>query len=154
MSLNVSTIHVGDQEFTLRLTSKAVMNYAKKHGTDGGSPVIAVLEAVNNLEAKGDLLTNALNHPENKNKIKDGYLLLDLMADDPIWQEPEAKNKLILDLAHESGLLGDDDYDSLLVPVAESNRNLISTMAKLLTGQPISTNAAGEAAETAEGNPT
>lgn len=153
MSLNVCTINVGDQEVTLRLTSKAIMNYCKKHGAEGGSPVIAVLEAVNNIEAKGDLLTNALTHPENHNKIKDGFALLDLMADDPSWKEPKCKNALILDLAHEAGLLGDEDYMSLVDPVADSSKTLIDTMARLLTGKPIDSGVSDQEAENQE-NPT
>ena len=75
------------------------------------------------------------------------------MADSGSWDR-HIVNDTILELARQSGLLTDDDYLSLIDPVRENGEKLISTMAKLLTGQPISTNAAGEAAETAEGNPT
>ena len=154
MSLNVTTINVADQVFSLRLTSKGIMNYSKKHGTDGGSPVIAVLEAVNNIEAKADILTNALLHPENANKVKDGYTLLDLMADDPEWKAPQAKNVLILELARDAGLLSDEDYSSLLEPVTESSKALIDAMSRLLTGNPIDNEATGTVSENAEVNPT
>ena len=152
--MNFHNINIGDRAFTLRLTSKAIFNYCKKHGTDGGSPIIAILEAVNNLEAKADLLTHALNHPDNKNSVRDGYALLDLMADDSEWKTPLAKNQLILDLALEAGLLDESEYAELQEPVAKSSKALIDTMAKLLIGAPI-----GDAATTGdqpehEENPT
>lgn len=153
MSLNVTTVCVGEQEFTLRLTSKAIMNYCQKHGNEGNSPVIAVLEAVNDISAKIDLFTNALNHPENKNTLKDGAALLDLMADDDSWKDPQVKNDLILTLAQQSGLLSDEDYLSLIDPVAENGKKLISTMAKLLKGEPVNGSAAEGQTETQE-NPT
>lgn len=154
MSLNVVEICVGDKNLTLRLTSRAIMNYAKKHGSEGSSPVIAVLEAVNNIEARADLLTAALGHPDNHNDIKDGYKLLDLMADSGSWDR-HIVNDTILELARQSGLLTDDDYLSLIDPVRENGTKLIATMAKLLTGQPIGGNVAPAAADTAEGeNPT
>lgn len=153
MSLNVATVCVGGQEFTLRLTSKAIMNYCQKHGNEGGSPVVAVLEAVNSISAKIDLFTNALNHPENKNGLKDGAALLDLMADDNSWKDPQAKNDLILTLAQQAGLLSDEDYLSLIDPVAENGKKLISTMTKLLRGEPLDNKAAEGQPET-QGNPT
>lgn len=153
MSLNVSTIYVGDKECTLRLTSKALMNFNLKHGAEGNSPVVAVLNAVNDYAARIDLFTNALNHPENKNTIKDGAMLLDLMADSGSWDR-NGVNTLILDLAHQSGLLDADDYLALVDPVTQSGSKLIKTLSKLLTGEDVS---AGEAeADEASGaeNPT
>lgn len=153
MSLNVKTIQVGDQEFSLRLTSKAIMSYCKKHGSEGGSPVIAVLEAVNNIEAKIDLLTAALTFPDTKNKLRDGSTLLDQMADDPAWT-PKRKNELILDLALESGLLSEEDYVALIDPVEENSKQLITTMARLLTGKPIGAEAEAPTSEATGENPT
>ena len=152
MSLNVMTISVGDKTLTLRLTSRAIMNYCKKHGSEGGSPVIAVLEAVNNIEARADLLTAALGHPDNHNEIKDGYKLLDLMADSGIWDR-HTINDTILELARQSGLLTDEDFLSLIDPVRENGEKLISTMARLLTGKPVEGTAPDTQGEQTE-NPT
>ena len=152
MSLNVMTISVIDREYTLRLTSRAVMNYSKKHGSEGGSPVIAVLEAINNIEARADLLTAALGHPDNHNEIKDGYKLLDLMADSGSWDR-HIVNDTILELARQAGLLTDEDYLALIDPVRDNSEKLISTMASLLTGKPIDGGNGGD--QTAEQeNPT
>lgn len=153
MSLNVKTIHVGDREFTLRLTSKALLNYNQKHGQEATSPLVAVLQAVEDLDARIDLLSNALNHPENKNSLKDGGTLLDLMADDYAWSNAKV-NELILTLAHESGLLDEDDYLSLIDPVAENGKKLISTLSNLLTGNPVGGNAEGTSETGAAENPT
>lgn len=152
MSLNVMTISVGDKTLTLRLTSRAIMNYCKKHGSEGGSPVIAVLEAVNNIEARADLLTAALGHPDNHNEIKDGYKLLDLMADSGSWDR-HCINDTILELARQSGLLTDEDFLSLIDPVRENGEKLISTMARLLTGKPVEDTVPDSQGEQAE-NPT
>lgn len=135
MSLNVKTIRVGDKEFTLRLTSKALLSFNLKHGSEGASPVVPVLQAVSDLAARCDLFAHALTHPENKNAVKDGGQLLDLMADDPSWDN-NSINELILELAHESGLLTEEDYLSLIDPVAQSGKQLINTLSRLLVGKP------------------
>lgn len=152
MSLNVTEISVGEKTLTLRLTSRAIMNYCKKHGSEGGSPVIAVLEAVNNIEARADLLTAALGHPDNHNEVKDGYKLLDLMADSGSWDR-HIINDTILELARQSGLLTDEDYLSLIDPVRENGEKLISTMARLLAGKPVEESSPDSQGDQAE-NPT
>lgn len=136
MSLNVKTIRVGDTEVTLRLTSKALLNFNLKHGSEGNFPVIAVLDAINNYSSRIDLFTNALNHPENKNIVKTGDALLDQMADDSTWDR-RAVNVLILELAEESGLLDGDAASALIEPIVESDKNMISMLSNLLAGKPI-----------------
>ena len=152
MSLNVSTINVGGATLTLRLTSKALLNFSLKHGAAGQSPVVAVLSALDDMEARIDLLTNALNHPDNKNAVKNGADLLDMMADDPSWPRDEV-NHLFLELAHQSGLLNSEDFSNLLEPVAQNSKKLISTLADLLTGKPAGVAAAVPEADSEE-NPT
>lgn len=155
MSLNVKPIVVGDKELTLRLTSKALVNFNLKHGIEGNSPTIAVLGAVNDMAARIDLFTNALTHPENKNPIKDGGLLLDLMADDPSWSKDEV-NELILTLAAESGLIHPEEASSLLSSVRENSTKMISALGRLLTGEPNAqeSTAADDGQSDAEENPT
>lgn len=152
MSLNVKSITVNGTEVTLRLTSKALLNFNLKHGAAGQSPVVAVLSALDDMEARIDLFTNALSHPDNKNTVKNGADLLDLMADDPCWARDQA-NCLILELAYESGLLSGEDFSSLLEPVAQNSKKLISTLADLLAGKPVGT-AGAEATTDSEENPT
>lgn len=152
MNLNVTTIHVGEATLTLRLTSKALLNFNLKHGAAGQSPVVAVLSALDDMDARIDLLSNALNHPENKNAVRNGADLLDMMADDPNWPRDEV-NHLILELAHQSGLLSSEDFTNLLEPVAQNGKKLISTLADLLVGKPVGA-AAAEAEADSEENPT
>lgn len=153
MSLNYHEINVGDKLITLRLTSKALMNFNLKHGAEGNSPVVAVLNAVNDYSARIDLFTNALNHPENRNTVKDGGLLLDLMADSGCWSR-ETINGLILDLAEESGLLTEDDRQALAAPVSKSNAHLLDALSRLLTGESIPADKADDSAEAEYENPT
>ncbi len=149
MSLNVKTLNIGDTDITLRLTSKALFNFNQKHGSAGSSPLIALLSSVDDIGARMDLLTNALNHPENKNKIKDGGQLLDFLTDNS-WDR-DAVNLLILELAQESGLISCEELSSLMDPVAENGKRLVDKLADLLSGKPMGSDAQEDAGEE---NPT
>ena len=153
MSLNVHEIRLGEQVVTLRLTSKALMQFNLKHGVEGNSPAVAVLGAVSDYDARIDLFTNALNHPENKNKVKQGDQLLDLLVDHS-WDR-DAVNQLILDLAEESGLLKSGDVADLMDSVSENGNRMIRTLGNLLRGEDPRAEAQqdGSDEETAE-NPT
>lgn len=153
MSLNVKTIRVGETEITLRLTSKALLNFNLKHGIEGNSPVVAVLNTVSDYAARIDLFTNALQHPENKNAVKTGDTLLDMMADDPTWDR-DGVNLLILELAEESGLILAEEVSSLVDPVVENGNKLVSTLAKLLAGESVSTESQEKAPADSAENPT
>lgn len=153
MSLNVKTIMVNGTEVTLRLTSKALLNFNLKHGTAGQSPVVAMLSALDDMEARIDLFTNALNYPDNKNAVKNGADLLDMMADDEFEWSRDCVNRLILELAEESGLLSSEDFSSLLEPVEQNSKKLISALANLLAGKPVGAGST-EPEAGSEGNPT
>lgn len=132
MSLNVHEIQLSGKTVTLRLTSKALLNYNLKHGVEGNSPAVAVLNAIGDYQARADLFTNALNYPENTNTIKDGCTLQDLLADNS-WDR-DAVNRLILDLAVEAGLLKPDEGDTLCECAAASGAKVVNTLGKLLRG--------------------
>ena len=153
MSLNVKTITVGGTEVTLRLTSKALLSFNLKHGAAGQSPVVAVLSALDDMEARINLFTNALTHPDNKNTVKNGADLLDMMADDTLDWSRDRVDSLILDLAEDSGLLSNEDHLNLLEPVEQNRKKLVSTLADLLVGKPVGT-AGTEPQGDSEGNPT
>ena len=137
MSLNLKHINVGGTEVTLRLTSKALCNLNLKHGAEGASPLVAVLNAVTDYNTRIDLFTNALCHPNNENPIKKGDELLDMMADDPCWGRDEV-NLLILKLAELSGLIHSEEFSSLISPVVDSGNKLVETLGKLLAGKSVS----------------
>lgn len=157
MSLNVKTITVGDRDLTLRLTSKALMQFNLKHGIEGNTPTIAVLGAVSDMAARIDLFTNALTHPESKNSVKDGGLLLDLMADDPSWSRDEV-NQLILELASESGLIHPEEVSTLLQSVKDNCDRTITTLGRMLSGEAVhggsDSSTESEDAGESEENPT
>lgn len=132
MSLNVHEIQLGDQTITLRLTSKALLNYSMKHGVEGNSPAVAVLNAIGDYAAREDLFTKALSHPDNKNTVKDGSTLQDLLADNG-WDRDDV-NKLILDLAAEAGLLKDEEVVDLLDCAKANGAKVVSTLGRLLRG--------------------
>ena len=152
MSLNVHEIRLGEQVVTLRLTSKALMNFNLKHGVEGNSPAVAVLGAVSDYAARIDLFTNALNHPENKNTVKMGDQLLDLLTDHS-WDR-DAVNQLILDLAEESGLLKSGEAVDLMNSVTENGARMIQTLGSLLRGENPGADAPSDAEDSGEENPT
>lgn len=153
MSLHVHEIRLGEQVVTLRLTSKALMNFNLKHGVEGNSPAVAVLGAVSDYAARIDLFTNALNHPENKNTVKQGDQLLDLLTDHS-WDR-DTVNQLILDLAEESGLLKSGEVVDLMNSVTENGSRMIQTLGSLLRGENPGDDARAEEPEgTEEENPT
>lgn len=153
MSLNVHEIQLSGQTITLRLTSKALLQYSMKHGVEGNSPAVAVLNAVGDYAARADLFTGALNHPDNKNAVKDGCVLQDLFADNS-WDR-DAVNQLILDLAVEAGLLKAEEATTLFECAAENGAKIVRTLGKLLRGDRAGLGEAEQVAETSEEeNPT
>lgn len=154
MSLNVHEIRLGDQTVTLRLTSKALLQFNLKHGVEGNSPAVAVLGAISDYAARIDLFTNALTYPGNGNAVKDGGQLLDLLSDNS-WDR-DAVNQLILDLAAESGLLKPEEAADLMDCVCENGSRMVRTLGSLLRGiNPHEDSPAAEEAEAdGEANPT
>lgn len=153
MSLNVHEIQLGDQTITLRLTSKALLNYSMKHGVEGNSPAVAVLNAIGNYAAREDLFTKALSHPDNKNTVKDGSTLQDLLADHG-WDRDDV-NKLILDLAAEAGLLKDGEVADLLDCAKANGVKVVSTLGRLLRGDRMDAPVEQESSDgSSEENPT
>lgn len=152
MSLNVHEIQLREQTVTLRLTSKALLNYSLKHGVEGNSPAVAVLNAVGDYNARADLFTNALLHPENKNTVKDGHTLQDVLTDNG-WDRDDV-NKLILDLAVEAGLLKADEAETLAECAAANGAKVVNTLGKLLRGDRVGYEAQPDADNaTEEANP-
>ena len=153
MSLNVHEIQLSGQTITLRLTSKALLAYSKKHGVEGNSPAVAVLNAVGDYDARAALFTGALNHPDNKNQVKDGCDLQDILADEG-WDRDRV-NGLILDLAVNAGLLKEEEATTLLECAAENGAKVVNTLGKLLRGERMGHEEANNAtAAVDEENPT
>lgn len=153
MSLNTKSIEFQDgTEVQLRLTSSALLTFVHNFGVKGTAPIVCIMEAVeSNFEAKIALLKGALDFPDNKNTIPSGAALLDKLADEGYGRDEI--NALILDLCVKAGLVSAEDYQELLAAVTENGRQMVKTLAGLLTGKaPETMNA--PAAESQEENPT
>lgn len=154
------TIQLDEQTVTLRLTTRNLRNYCNKHGEKGTRPLVAVLSALDDINARADLLTAALNHPGNHNPIKSGDDLLDALAARRITQK--AVDQKILELAVDAGLVDDEDVPDLSIAVADSTTHFVDVLSRVLSGKPSrktetqteTAPPAEDAGETAAENPT
>lgn len=133
LNLNAMSLGLGDETVTLRLTARAIRNYAKKHGENGANPLVAVLSAADDLEAKIDLFTAALSYNGNNNRIKDGADLLDLMADSNMGRKKI--NRTIVELAVDAGLMDDDQRDKLSEALDNNDDKFIDIVIGVMTGE-------------------
>lgn len=135
MSLNVHELNLGGETVTLRLTTKAIGSYVLKHGVEGAPPIVSVLNAIDDLGARCSLLTGALTHPDNRNKVKSGEDLLDRLADAG-WNGTEVTD-LILTLAHEAGLLSEENATRLSQAAEDNAASTMDKLVALLQGQEV-----------------
>lgn len=150
--MNVKTITLGEATVSLRLTASKLQAYIKDYSNEAQSPLLAVLDAMESLKNKAALFTAALQHKGNSNSVKDGYELLDLMADSG-YSTLDVKN-LIVELAEQSGLVDHDDASTVLDAIENGNRKFIDTIAKVLAGEKPEDAPADEAEPPEEENPT
>lgn len=134
LNLNAMTLNLGDKTVTLRLTTRAIRNYAQKHGEKGANPLVAVLSAVDDLDAKIELFSAALTHPGNDNPVKDGADLLDLMADNCMGHKEISRT--IVDLAVAAGLVDSEQGTNLAEAVDTNNDQFVAILTGVLTGKP------------------
>ncbi len=146
MSLTVTEVRLGEQTALLRLTTKSIGTFVLKHGMKDAPPIASVLGAMDNLDAKCDLLTGALSYPDNHNTVRSGEALLDLLAD--AGYTPEEVNGLILDLAKQAGLVGPEDCGRLKDASKANSTGTVDKLVGLLNGTLDVT--AGAAAEVPE----
>lgn len=157
--MNVLNITVGDTAVSLRLTASKLQEYIKNYSNEAQSPLLAVLDAMDSLKNQAALFTSALQYKGNLNLIKDGYELLDKMADAGL--SPMDRKGIIIDLAEQSGLVDAEDATAVRKSIEKGNRKFIETVAVLLAGdRPSVDNASAteeapsEDAHPAEENPT
>lgn len=130
--MQVLNITLGDTPVSLRLTASKLQQYIKESGNESQSPLLAVLDAVEPLKQKAALLTAALQYKGNTNTVKDGYELLDLMAD--AGYTPMQTKLLIIDLAEQSGLVDPEDASTVREAIDKGNRKFINAVAMVLSG--------------------
>lgn len=151
--MNVLNITVGDTNLSLRLSASKLQEYIKNYSNEAQSPLLAVLDAMDSLKNQAALFTSALQYKGNLNPIKDGYELLDKMADAGFT--PMQRKALIVDLAEQSGLVDSDDAATVRKSIEKGNKKFIDTVAVLLAGdRPAMDEAPTEDTQTAEENPT
>lgn len=124
---------VGETTVSLRLTASKLEQYIKTFSNEAQSPLLAVLDAMESVKRKAGLFTAALQYKGNDNTVKDGYVLLDMLADE--GYTPLKTQQLIIQLAEVSGLVDPDDADSVRDSIEKGNRRFIDTVAQLLAGE-------------------
>ena len=138
----------------LRLTTKAIGKHKLKYGKDS-PPLLSLLLALEDYEARVDLLDAALKYPGNNNAIKDGSDLLDALTD--AGYSPADIDRLIIDLCGDCGLIGMTDLGKYQEAARANSDRITEKLLGLLTGTPVSelveTGDAAPAGE-AEENPT
>lgn len=121
-------------EVQLRLTMAKLQKYLEKTGGVNMAPLLGVLDAVNNLDKKIQLLTAALTWPGNPNKnvTLDGAELLDLLADEGM--SARDMDGMILELAQAGGLIDEDQREELAGALERGNEVLFGTICDALAG--------------------
>ena len=134
MELNVHTIEFSDgSEVQLRLTSKAIGAYLKTYGEPGMYPLAAVMLATEDFSARASLLGGAMKFPDNRNTVKTGEDLLDLLsADGWTWDDV---NGLIIQIARDAGLVDEESKDALLESLRENTRRIIGQFTAIFSGK-------------------
>ena len=151
--MQVKSLSLGGTAVSLRLTARQLQAYIKEHGNEAQSPLLAVLDAVESLKRKAALLSAALQYKGNDNTVKDGYDLLDMLADAG-YTDMDIK-LLIVNLAEQSGLVSGEDAQTVRESIGKGNRKFIDTVAMVLAGEtPEAGQENADAGETEEENPT
>lgn len=131
--MNVMTISLSGEDVTLRLSAGKLQEFIKSSKNTEQTPLLAVLDALDTLERKAALLTAALQHKGNANKIKNGYDLLDELTDNG-WNDNKVRH-LIVDLAAASGLTDTEDTQAIHDAVNKGLRKFVDTVATVLAGE-------------------
>lgn len=150
--MNVKTITLGETTVSLRLTASKLQDYIKNYSNEAQSPLLSVLDAMENLKNKAALFTAALQFKDNTNAVKDGWELLDLMADSG-YTALDVK-KLIVELAEQSGLVDHEDTVDVLNAIESGNRKFINTITMVLAGERPDDAPAADAEQPESENPT
>lgn len=149
--MRVHTFTVGDTQVSMRLTAEKLESYCRDFGDMSTNPIVALLEASDNIAARSALFTRALQYPGNGNTIRSGYALMDEMAD--AGYTPEDIHDLILCLARDCGQLSDGDLEDLKAALKANNNRLLRVITDSLTGK-LTTGVNIDTAATQQENPT
>lgn len=123
----------GDVSVKLRLTTKAIGAHKLKYGKDS-PPLLSLLLALEDYDARIDLLGAALQYPGHQNPIRDGGELLDALTD--AGYSPEDVDKLIVNLLGDCGLIGMTDLDKYQKAARANSDRITQRLLGLLTSTP------------------
>lgn len=130
--MNVYPIQLGDQEVTLRLTCGGLRKYLKEHTVEGCTLLVSLMAATEDLDAMSALLTQALQHSGNQNRIKSGDELIDALIDSGM-KLIDIK-ALLLELFEESGIIDHEGRETLHSSVSTHAENGLRGVAAVLSG--------------------
>lgn len=139
-------------EYKLRLTLAGQKKLMER--SPGSTALGCVMSAIDEPEDLAALLTEALNWDGNENTVRDGEEMYDLLVDAG-YAGNEAFTELVLDIAHNAGLLSYDDKVKLLRSTSNMlKRNMDRLMASLEEAEQEPVTVVGnEAMEHAEAEP-
>lgn len=122
-------LRLGDEIFKLRLTLAGQKSLMQKNPD---TPIMAiVMSAVDDPVDMENLLTEALNWEGNENTVHSGADLYDRMVDAG-YSGSKAFMKVVLDIAHNAGLLTEDEQNK----VGRGVSRQLDTMFDALAGEP------------------
>lgn len=133
--MRYTEIQVGDKTLRLRLTAQKLQAFIKNNADGAENPMLALLDAMNSLSMQAELLTAALTwsdpRDDFRNEIRNGYQLLDEMADAD-YGGPVAVKKLILQMAVDSGLITAEDAGKLREALSAGQARFVDVMERAL----------------------
>lgn len=154
--MRVVEITAGGQPQELRLTTGKLLEYIRTKDKDAPTPLLAVLDSMDDLDKQTALLSAALTWPStaehpNSNTMKSGAQLLDALVETGSSQA--TVKELIIRLAVASGLASEDDGAQMLASVAPGNAHTVQVICNALRGEQI-TNTQGEHTPSDANHPT
>lgn len=129
--MKVKTIEVEGVAVELRLTASRLASFAEKTKS-GGNTLFSIMDALDDVSKQGHLLTAALNFKGNTNSIRDGFDLIDAMAD--AAYTPIRVKELIVSLAVDSGIIDTVDAEKLTDAIKAGSEKLYNAAAAVLSG--------------------
>ena len=149
--MKATKLVLDDTAVFLRLSASKLAEYAKEIGS-GGNTLFAVMDALDDLEKQAALFTAALTYKGNPNEIRDGFELIDMLADAKYG--PLGVKELIVNLAVESGIMTVVDAAKLVAAIKTGSAKLYDAAVAVLSGDMSGLPAAEQKAEEPEENPT
>ena len=149
--MKAKKIILDDKAVYLRLSASKLAEYAGAIGS-GGNTLFAVMDALDDLKNQGALFEAALNYKGNPNEIRDGFELIDLLADAEYG--PVDVKQLIVELAQEAGIISNVDAAKVIAAIRTGNEKLYEAAVAVLSGDMSGLPTSAPEGEQAEENPT